>query len=102
MPHDFELKPQRIQPVREASLEATAAQARGLDPKGPDSTSLSQTAFRCGGWSVRGPSGWRQWGVAERASAVLGTALFAGLGLVGVLVPVAPAVGLLRLVGALP
>ncbi len=82
MPHDFELKPHRIQPVRELSLEATA--------------------FRCGGWSVRGPSGWRTWSVAERASAVLGTALFAGLGLVGVLVPVALVVGLLRLVGVLP
>lgn len=82
MPHNFELKPQRIQPVREASLEATA--------------------FRCGGWSVRGPSGWRAWSVTERASAVLGMALFAGLGLVGVLVPVALVAGLLRLVGVLP
>ena len=82
MAHDYELKPQRVQLARELNLEATA--------------------FRCGGWSVRGPSGWRTWRTTERASAVLGLALFAGLGLVGVMVPVVLVAGLLRLVGVLP
>ena len=79
---NFELKPQHIQPARELNLEATA--------------------FRCGGWSVRGPSGWRTWRTTERASAVLGGAIFAGLGLVGVMVPVVLVAWLLRLVGVLP
>jgi hypothetical protein len=67
---------------------------------------LTETAFRCGGWSVRAPGStraeWRRWSLTERASAVAGVAFLIGVGLAALTVPVALVVGLLRLVGVLP
>lgn len=79
MERNFELKPQRVQPERAESLEATA--------------------FRCGGWSVRGPEGWRRWSWVERASAVGGVALLVGVALAGLALPLTLAGLFLRWVG---
>lgn len=81
MEHNYELRPQRVTPAREHEL--------------------SRTAFRCGGWSVRQPSEWRTWTLAEKASGVAGVALLAGVGLAAFLVPVALVAALLRGLGVL-
>lgn len=79
MERNYELKPQRVTPERAGELSATA--------------------FRCGGWSVRGPDSWRTWTWGERAVAVGGVALIAGVGLVGLALPVLMVGAVLRWIG---
>ncbi len=76
---NYELRPQPVNPAR--------------------AEDLTQTAFRCGGWSVRGPEGWRTWSLAERASAVGGMALLVGVALAGLALPLALAGLFMRWIG---
>lgn len=79
MERNYELRPQPVNPARAEDLSATA--------------------FRCGGWSVRGPESWRTWNWGERAVAVGGVALVAGVGLVGLAIPVLLVGAALRWIG---
>ena len=92
MPHDYTLQPHR--PDRRSGDRRKAAS----NP--PD---LTQTAFRCGSWSLRGPESdrWRNLNLTERAVLVLSVAALAGLGLAGLAVPVLLSTWLLRALGVL-
>ena len=81
--------------VEENNYELRPVRRGAQKPQAEPAPELSQTAFRCGSWSLRGPKGPAQMGWRDTALGVVMLSAFGAFGLVLMALPLVAVTGLL-------